>query len=102
MRRRDPEWGVFSRAATSCEATMNQESLRFLIRHKIQVGRLPHDSTGRVWTSTRDGQETCDAYDTIFSMEQLLMERTTLMLGGQPIHFRARCFQVWDEEISAE
>jgi len=80
---------------------MHQEALRFLIRHKIQVGGLPHDSTGRVWTSTRDGQETCDACDTIFSMEQLLMKGTTPARGGRPIHFHTRCFHVWDEEIDA-
>src|SRR5437899_9221800 len=56
-------------------------------------------SIGRVWTSTSDGQKTCDACGTILSTEQLLMEGTTLAPGGRPIHFHARCFQLWDQEI---
>jgi len=88
---------AFFAAAVTREATMNQESLRTLIRHKIHNGRLPHDSITRVWSSPSDG-ELCDACDTILSKDQLVMEGTTLAPGRKPFHFHVRCFQIWDDE----
>jgi len=76
---------------------MNQESLRLLIRHKIQDGRLPHDSLTRVWSTASDG-ETCDACDTILAKDQMLMEGMTLAPGRKPLQLHVRCFQVWDHE----
>ncbi|PYN83883.1 MAG: hypothetical protein DMD96_00625 [Candidatus Rokuibacteriota bacterium] len=90
---------MFAAVATR-EVTMDQETLRLLIRQKIQNGRLPHDSITRVWSSPSDG-ETCDACDTILSKEQLLMEGTTLAPGRRPFQFHVRCFQIWDHERRA-
>ncbi len=52
---------------------MDQESLRLLVRRKLQDGRLPHDGIRRVAGSPSAG-ETCDACDAILAMDQLLME----------------------------
>jgi hypothetical protein len=52
---------------------MDQESLRLLIRRRLQNGRLPHDGIKRVWSSLSNG-ETCDGCDAILSTGQMLME----------------------------
>jgi len=80
---------------------MDQEALRFLIRLKIQNGRLPHDRIARVWSSPSDGEK-CDACDTILSKEQLLMEGTTRASGRRPCQFHIACFQIWDDERRAQ
>ena len=63
---------MVARTASSM-SDMNQESLRLLIRRKLQNGRLPHDGIRRVASSPNAG-ETCDACDAIVAMDQLLME----------------------------
>jgi hypothetical protein len=79
---------------------MDQEALRRLIRRKLQDGRLPHDGPRRVWSGPSDG-ETCDACDTVFAKDQLLMEGITLDLGRRPLQLHVRCFQMWDHERRA-
>lgn len=71
------------------------EALRSLIRRKLDSGRLPHDSITKVWSGPSAG-ETCRACDTILSMDQLVMEGTTLDDGRHAWQFR--CFQIWDSE----
>ena len=65
---------------------MDQESLRLLIRRKLQNGRLPHDG------------ETCEGCDAILSMDQMLMEGVSMDLGRKPLQLHVRCFQIWDHE----
>jgi hypothetical protein len=84
-------------AASTREATMEQEALRLLIRRKLQNGRLPHDPLKRVWSSPSDG-ETCDVCGAVLEKEQLLMEGITLDLGRRPLQLHVRCFQLWDHE----
>jgi hypothetical protein len=79
---------------------MEQESLRLLIRRKIQNGRLSHAGMRRIWSSPSDGQ-TCDACDVTLAKEQLLMEGITLGLGRRRFQFHVRCFQIWDHERRA-
>jgi hypothetical protein len=79
---------------------MDQETLRRLIRRKLQDGRLPRDGIRRVWSSPSDG-ETCDACDTVLAQDQLLMEGITLDLGRRPVRMHVRCFQVWEHERRA-
>jgi len=76
---------------------MDQESLRFLIRRKLQDGRLPHDGIRKIWSSPSDG-ETCNACDATLSKDQMLMEGVTTGLGRRPFQFHVRCFQIWDHE----
>ncbi len=90
---------MFAAAATR-ETTMDQESLRLLIRRKIREGRLPHDGIKRILSSPSAG-ETCDACDTVLAQDQLLMEGITLDLGRRPLRLHVRCFQIWDHERRA-
>jgi len=87
-------------AASTREAALDQESLRRLIRHKIQNGRLPHDGIRKVWSSPSDG-ETCHACDATLVKDQMLMEGVTMDLGRRPLQLHVRCFQVWDHERRA-
>jgi len=79
---------------------MDQEALRRLIRRKLEDGRLPHDDLKRFWSSPSDG-ETCDACDTVFAKDQMLMQGMTLDLGRRPLQLHVRCFQMWDHERRA-
>jgi len=79
---------------------MDQESLRLLIRRKLQDGRLPHDGIKKVWSSGSDG-ERCDGCDAILSKDQMLMEGVTMDLGRRPLQLHVRCFQIWDHERRA-
>jgi hypothetical protein len=88
------------RVESSTVSSMDQESLRLLIQHKIRDRRLPHDGIRTVSSTPSDG-ETCDACDTVLTKDQLLMEGLTLDLGGRPFKFHVRCFQIWDHERRA-
>jgi hypothetical protein len=79
---------------------LNDESLRLLIRSKLQNGRLSHDGIRAAWSSPSAG-ETCDACDTVLDRDQLLMEGATLKRGGKPLQMHVRCFQIWDQERRA-
>ena len=79
---------------------MDQESLRLLIRRKLQNGRLPRNGIKNVWSSPSAG-ETCDACDATLAQDQLLMEGVTLDLGRTPLQMHVRCFQIWDHEKRA-
>jgi hypothetical protein len=86
--------------AARTASSMDQESLRLLIRRKLRDGRLPHDGLKKVWSSPSDG-ETCNACDTILSKDQLVMEGVTVDLGRRPLQLHVRCFQIWDHERRA-
>jgi hypothetical protein len=83
--------------AARTTSSVDQESLRLLIRRKLHDGRLPHDGLKKVWSSPSEG-ETCNACDTILSKDQLVMEGITLDLGRRPLQLHVQCFQIWDHE----
>lgn len=76
------------------------EALRSLIRRKLDSGRLPDDTITKVWSSPSAG-ETCHACDAILSVDQLVMDGTTLGSGRHAWQFHVRCFQIWDSERRA-
>jgi len=78
---------------------MHNDTLRLHIRRKLHIGRLPHDGIRAAWSSPSDG-ETCDACETVFARDELLMG-ATLDLGRRPLQMHVRCFQIWDQERSA-
>lgn len=72
------------------------ESIRAMIRRKLQAGDLPHDSIPRFWGGPSIGEE-CDACEQLIAADELLMEaisRTT----NQGIQFHVECFYLWDSE----
>jgi hypothetical protein len=78
---------------------MNQETLRLLIRHKIQDGRLPQDTFSKVWGSPGD-RGLCVGCERIITTGQPAVEGI-VMEGGSPLLFHFRCFDLWDDERHA-
>ena len=81
---------------------MEADSVRLLIRSKLNDGLLPHNSMPRFWGGVGGG-ERCDACDMLITKEQLVMEGTASTLsdrpkGKKPVQFHVKCFYVWDAE----
>ena len=81
---------------------MENDSLRILIREKLEDGRLPLNSMPRFWGGPADG-EVCDACDHLITKQQLVMEGIASTLSDRPkekkpIQFHVTCFQIWDVE----
>ena len=77
---------------------MDTEVLRRLIRGKLAIGTLPHDSIPRVWGGPGQG-ETCQGCAETITKPQMLMEG--ISETGRGIQMHVRCFHVWDHERRA-
>lgn len=89
---------------------MNLESLRVLIRTKLEQGLLPYNSIPRVWGASGNG-ETCDGCDLMISPRELVIEGISVtgdiseaskMLRmvdrRRPLQLHVTCFYLWDSE----
>ena len=87
---------------------MDHESLRLLIRAKLESGLLPYDSIPRIWGAPSEG-ETCDGCDMAIDPPDLVMEGISLaLLDGttalpfidrrKPLQLHVECFYLWDTE----
>jgi hypothetical protein len=87
---------------------MNHESLRLLIRAKLENGLLPYNSIPRIWGAPGSG-ETCDGCDLVIETPDLVMEGITLTDGDpglrgnhfdkrRPLQLHVLCFSIWDGE----
>jgi len=78
---------------------MDPQTLRLLVRHKLQDGRLPRSRIGTISTGPGGGS-TCDGCEARISKEQLVQE--VVLAGGRgsrgTIQFHVLCFQLWDDE----
>jgi len=77
---------------------MKVETLRLLIREKLQDGRLPHERI-RVQSGPADGQK-CDACEKLITMAQFVVTGITVA-GRGSIQLHIQCFQLWDDERCA-
>ena len=74
----------------------SEESLRSLIRERLQSGILPGDYCTQVFGGVANG-ETCDACSEVIEKKQLVME----CIGEhypKTLQFHVRCFYIWDSE----
>jgi hypothetical protein len=77
---------------------MEIDSLRALVREKLQNGRLPFNNMSRFWASPADG-EVCDACDKPITKQQLVMEGSSNRpTDTKPLQLHITCFQTWDVE----
>ena len=76
---------------------MEIETLRLLIRQKLQDGRLPVDHIPRVWGGP-GAMETCDACELIVTQDEFVMEGISLTGGRRPLQLHVLCFGIWDAE----
>jgi len=78
---------------------MDPQTLRLLVRHKLQDGRLPRSRIGTISIGPGGGN-TCDGCEARISKEQLVQE--VVLAGGRgargTIQFHIICFQLWDGE----
>ena len=82
--------------------TIDSETLRLLVRHKLHDGRLPSHGTETISLGP-GGTKTCDGCEERITKEQMVQE--VPLEGGRgmrgSIQFHVRCFQVWDHERRA-
>jgi hypothetical protein len=86
---------------------MEHESLRLLIRNKLEHGLLPYNSIPRIWGAPGAG-ETCDGCDLVIEAKELVMEGISLSGEGsmplhgfdrrRPLQLHVTCFYLWDVE----
>jgi hypothetical protein len=80
---------------------MEAETLRLLIRSKLNDSRLPYRSIPTFLGGPGNG-ERCDACDTSITKQQLLIEGIDSTHTEQkPTQFHVKCFYVWDAERHA-
>ena len=74
-------------------------TLQFLIRSKLEDGRLPRDRFATVGASPGVGEK-CDACESLITKSQLIVEGISPARGRgrSRFEFHVRCFQLWDDE----
>jgi hypothetical protein len=77
---------------------MEANTIRTLVRQKLNDGRLPYDSLPRFWGGPGN-LEQCDACDTVIREDQLVMEGiASAPSNKKPIQLHVVCLQLWDHE----
>jgi len=76
---------------------MDLDVVRFVIRRKLQDGRLPHGRMSRVQVTAGGGQM-CDGCGANITSDQMAMLGATAECGRGTRHFHALCFRIWDNE----
>lgn len=77
---------------------METDSLRALVREKLQSGRLPMDHMSRFWAAPADG-EVCDACDQGITKQQLVMQGCSdRPKDKKALQLHITCFQMWEVE----
>ena len=74
----------------------SEQSLRSLIRGKLQSGILPGDDCTKVFGGVGNG-EICDACSETIAKNQLVLA-DALHHYPKTLQFHARCFYIWDSE----
>jgi hypothetical protein len=77
--------------------TMHRDALRLLILSKLADGRLPLNSTPKVWVGPGNG-ETCDACGVVIMKDEFVIEGISLAGGKRPLQLHTTCFRIWETE----
>jgi hypothetical protein len=78
---------------------VDPQTIRLLIREKLQDGRLPRDSTPTTFGRPGDGRK-CDACEEIITARSLMMEVYPLT-DEAPVRLHGDCYIVWNDERRA-
>ena len=78
---------------------MDPKAIRVLIRTKLLAGRLPRDSTPRVFARPGNWQK-CAACEETMAKALLMMEVYPLT-NGKVVRFHDDCYKLWNEERRA-
>jgi hypothetical protein len=79
---------------------MPQQSLRLIIRQKLQNGTLPYKSIPRVWGRPANG-ETCDGCGGSITEDEMLLEGISPVPGRKALQLHVECFHRWEQERHA-
>jgi hypothetical protein len=76
---------------------MQAEAIRFLIRQKLQDGRLPRGSTPRAFGRPGNWQK-CDACEETMANALPMIEVYSLTNDKKSVRFHADCHRIWNGE----
>jgi hypothetical protein len=76
---------------------VDTETIRRIIRHKLESGRLPLEVASRVWGSAVV-DATCGGCDMSINRDQLAMDGLARTPGRKPPRLHLRCFEIWAQE----
>lgn len=76
---------------------MDFETIRLIIRRKLENGRLPLEKAARVLGRSASG-EACDGCDMTIGIGQLAMDALARTPGSKAIQLHLRCFEIWTQE----
>ena len=75
---------------------MDPKAIRVLIRTKLLAGRLPRDSTPRVFGRPGNWQK-CDACEETMA-NALLMKEVYPLTNDKSVRFHGDCYTLWNDE----
>lgn len=76
---------------------MDFETIRQMIRRKLENGRLPLEKAARVLGRSASG-EACDGCDMTISTGQLAMNALARKPDARAMQLHLRCFEIWTQE----
>jgi hypothetical protein len=76
---------------------MQAEAIRFLIRQKLQDGRLPRGSTPRAFGRPGNWQK-CDACEETMANALPMIEVYSLTNDKKSVRFHGDCHRIWNGE----
>jgi hypothetical protein len=76
---------------------MDFETIRLIIRRKLENGRLPLEKAARVLGRSATG-EACDGCEMIIGTGQLAMDGFVRRPGRKAMQLHLPCFEVWTQE----
>jgi hypothetical protein len=76
---------------------MQAEAIRFLIRQKLQDGRLPRGSTPRAFGRPGNWQK-CDACEETMANALPMIEVYSLTNDKKSVRFHVDCHRIWNGE----
>jgi hypothetical protein len=76
---------------------MDPKAIRVLIRTKLLAGRLPPDSTPRVFGRPGNWQK-CDACEETMANALLMKEVYPLTNDKKSVRFHGDCYTLWNDE----
>jgi hypothetical protein len=80
---------------------VDPQTIRLLIRAKLQEGRLPRDSTSPTTFGRPGDGRKCDACEESITPRSLMMEVYLLTDDTTPVRLHGDCYIVWNDERRA-
>jgi hypothetical protein len=76
---------------------MDIGTIRLAIRRKLESGRLPLESTSKIW-GVPAADQTCDGCDMTIARNQLVIDTVARVPRRRGVQLHLRCFEIWAQE----